>query len=159
MIRIVNLCITDREKNNFLFINRIKPPYVGYWGMLGGKIKENEEHFNAAIRELEEESGIVAEGRFLGKCHEKIFSNNELKYEFEIYFYHFIIEDREINHDSGEGELKWFHINEFENIRIIPSDISMINNFLNSKMKNAFSLVMEDEGEYAQNKFEEIVNI
>lgn len=156
MLKIVNLCVTDKEKKKFLFIKRNKSPYVSYWGMLGGKVEKDEEISAAASRELKEESGIIGNGVFLGKCHEQIFENNEIKYEFDIYFYHFIVDNFYVNHDSKEGELRWISEEEFEQTKLIPSDPLMIKNFLYGQMKNAVSIVEKKNEEYVQERFEEV---
>jgi len=153
MLKIVNLCITNPEKNKFLFIKRIKPPYIDYWGMLGGKIEKDEEHQIAASRELLEESGIIGNGEFLGKCHEQIFENGNLIHEFDIYFYHFIINDFDLGFDSKEGELKWLDLEELELEKVIPSDTLMIKTFFNRGFGEVISIVKKNNYDYFQEKF------
>lgn len=46
----------DREK--LLFCKRLKDPYKGKYNLVGGKIEDGENHFDAAYRELLEETGI-----------------------------------------------------------------------------------------------------
>ena len=41
-----------------LMINRNKPPFMGMWNAVGGKVEKNETPEDAAIREVFEESGI-----------------------------------------------------------------------------------------------------
>ena len=45
-----------------LLIKRGRPPFVGMWATPGGNIDEGERPIEAAIRELEEETGIVLKG-------------------------------------------------------------------------------------------------
>jgi 8-oxo-dGTP diphosphatase len=45
-----------------LSIKRGRPPFVGMWANPGGNIDEGEHPIDAAIRELEEETGIVLKG-------------------------------------------------------------------------------------------------
>ena len=93
MLKIVNLCVTDKEKKKFLFLRRNKPPFKDYYGMMGGKVKEGEDITEAASRELFEESEITSRGEYLGKCHEKIIENDSIIGEFDIHFFHFIIDE------------------------------------------------------------------
>lgn len=54
---IVTLCFV-RKGDNYLMINRNKPPFMGMWNVLGGHLEENETVSECAIREIYEESGI-----------------------------------------------------------------------------------------------------
>lgn len=45
-------------KEQVLMINRNKPPFMGLWNALGGKVKKGESIFEAGAREVFEESGI-----------------------------------------------------------------------------------------------------
>jgi len=49
----------DHEK--LLFCKRTKEPYQGLYNIVGGKVEDGENHFDAAYRELFEETGISAE--------------------------------------------------------------------------------------------------
>ena len=54
------------ERNNngrreFVAQQRLKQPYYGFWGRLGGKIRWGESFEEAAKRELEEETGLTAD--------------------------------------------------------------------------------------------------
>ena len=69
---IVLLAIT-REHNGttqYLFQERLKHPYYGYWGFPTGKIRWGETILQAAARELKEETGLVASHELLGIYHE-----------------------------------------------------------------------------------------
>ncbi len=54
----------------YLFQERLKQPYFGYWGLPGGKIRWGETILEAAARELEEETGLKARHKFMGIYHE-----------------------------------------------------------------------------------------
>ena len=45
-------------KDEILMINRNKPPFMGLWNAVGGKVKDGEDIYTAGVREILEESGI-----------------------------------------------------------------------------------------------------
>lgn len=49
------------DRREFLFQQRLKNPYYGFWGRLGGKMRWGETPEDAAKRELLEETGLQAE--------------------------------------------------------------------------------------------------
>ncbi|WAH39029.1 NUDIX hydrolase [Alicyclobacillus dauci] len=48
-----------RHTNSLLLLNRVKPPLMGLWTGVGGKIEANESPINGALREVVEETGIT----------------------------------------------------------------------------------------------------
>jgi len=44
-----------------LLVRRANPPDQGLWGLPGGRMEMGETHLDAALRELEEETGIIAD--------------------------------------------------------------------------------------------------
>jgi 8-oxo-dGTP diphosphatase len=52
------IVVFSADGNNLLFCKRTKEPYKGLYNLVGGKIEEIEDGFDAAYRELREETGI-----------------------------------------------------------------------------------------------------
>lgn len=71
---------TYRGTKQFLFQERLKNPYYGYWGLPSGKIRWGETIPETALRESLEETGLSADFRVVGVYHEhvKIAETNEL---------------------------------------------------------------------------------
>lgn len=59
----------ERDDGKFLFQERRKQPYYGYWGFPTGKIRWGETILEAAARELVEETGLTADLRSIGVHH------------------------------------------------------------------------------------------
>ncbi|NLC64093.1 MAG: NUDIX domain-containing protein [Erysipelothrix sp.] len=59
-MRVVNLIIVlNPDHSKVLMCYRQKDPYKGRYNFVGGKVENNEDHLQAAYRELYEESGIT----------------------------------------------------------------------------------------------------
>jgi 8-oxo-dGTP pyrophosphatase MutT (NUDIX family) len=71
----VILAIERKEGDNrlFLFQERLKQPYYGFWGFPTGKIRWGETIIQTAERELMEETGLSAVHRIAGVYHELVY--------------------------------------------------------------------------------------
>lgn len=65
----------------FIFQERKKQPYYGYWGFPTGKIRWGETILEAAARELIEETGLTAELRIVGTFHKLDYDENAIVLE------------------------------------------------------------------------------
>ena len=63
----VDLVVLVKSESGYkvLSIKRGRPPFVGMWANPGGNIDEGETPLEAAVRELEEETGLVIPGKYL----------------------------------------------------------------------------------------------
>ena len=52
------IVLYDRSCEHILMCKRRKDPYLGLYNLIGGKIEPDENHLDAAYRELQEESGV-----------------------------------------------------------------------------------------------------
>jgi len=52
------ILVYDYKQENILMCKRTKEPFKDYFCLVGGKIEDGEDGFDAAYRELEEETGI-----------------------------------------------------------------------------------------------------
>ncbi len=145
------------NENKILLIKRVKGNFIGLWGLPGGNIEKNEHLSDAAIREIEEETGIKS--RFinhLGVVSEHIIDGETVDSHFLLHVCHLNPITTEVV-SKKEGELKWFDLDKVESMKdmIIPSDILMIENFLKKKEKSYYSCVLEKNGDdYILKKFE-----
>ena len=78
--KVAVLLAVERQRGNepeYLFQERTKNPYFGYWGFPTGKVRWGETILQTAERELEEETGLVADYEILGLYHEHTFTSAE----------------------------------------------------------------------------------
>ena len=117
--------------NKILLIQREKGYYIGLWSLPGGKIEKNEHISEAAVREIEEESGIKSTFiEHLGSVSEHLVENNEIDQHFLLHICHLHPHTTIINNnpETFEGKYEWFDIEKLEEMKdkIIPSDYLMI---------------------------------
>ena len=63
---------THNGEKQFLFQERLKNPYFGFWGLPSGKIRWGETILQTASRESIEETGLDADFRVAGVYHEHV---------------------------------------------------------------------------------------
>ena len=66
----------ENDEGKFIFQERRKQPYYGYWGFPTGKIRWGETILEAAARELMEETGLAADLRVVGMHHKLDYDEN-----------------------------------------------------------------------------------
>ena len=65
---------TQGKERQFLFQERLKQPYYGFWGCPTGKVRWGETIPETAARELLEETGLSADYRVAGVYHELVYA-------------------------------------------------------------------------------------
>lgn len=94
----IGILVVGRDKDKrFLIQQRLKEPYYGYYGFVSGKIKWGESIYEAAKRELKEETGLIASNLVLKGIEHKIDYSQEGSLLEDKFFY--IIE---ANHNTGQ---------------------------------------------------------
>ncbi|MBD3303657.1 NUDIX domain-containing protein [Candidatus Woesearchaeota archaeon] len=135
------------HKDKILLIKRKRRPYQDYWCLIGGKMRM-EETFNAAAkRVVKEKSGLDAKyDGMAGVLYERVEGGDIVKHSF-IHFFARMQADRIEIKQSEAGELKWFKPEELDKEKIIPSDLWLIKNKLDSSIEAIDSEMKENQGE------------
>ena len=147
------------KDNRILLIKRNKYPFIGLWSLLGGKLEYSEHIDECALREAKEETSLDhAFKRYCGVISEQIITNGELSDQFLLFLCH--LEPEHTNHiESEEGELKWFDLEDLEEIKdsMVPSDYHIINNMLLNDNHGMFiSVIKNEDGKYTQERFDKV---
>lgn len=145
-------------KNKYLLIKRIKPPYIGYWSMIGGKIEFGEHIAETIVREVKEETGLSV--KFIairGVVVEHLKQKDKTKEHFILW----VCETRSTSVkavEQHEGEVKWFTKDQIRNNKkkIIQSDYMMIDKFFlksNKKLEVHKSTMIAKGSKYSLDYF------
>jgi 8-oxo-dGTP pyrophosphatase MutT (NUDIX family) len=79
-----------KKGDKWLFQQRLKHPYYGFYGFPSGKIRWGETILETAARELEEEAGLLADHEYKGLYHEQVFQQ-ETGEQLEDKIFHVIL--------------------------------------------------------------------
>lgn len=113
------------KKKYYLIHQRLKQPYFGYYGTINGKIRWGEKVFDAAKRELNEETGLVAQKMtFLGIHHKSDYSANKELLE-DKYFFRVRVDNfsGKLKERVPEGKNIWFTMEEIMKLPNIFPDL------------------------------------
>ena len=108
-----------RNQDRFLLINRERPPHVGHYVPVGGKIDPHESPSQAAIREAREESGIVVpDVAYCGVLVE----TSPVKYNWTVFVYIAEVDDHPARR-CNEGQLEWVAIDRLNEVPLPETDL------------------------------------
>ncbi|MBW3001618.1 NUDIX domain-containing protein [Candidatus Woesearchaeota archaeon] len=138
------------HKDKILLIKRSKRPYQNYWCLIGGKMKMEETFGATAKRVVKEKAGIDAKyDRMASVLYERVEGEDIIKHSFIHFFVLMQAENAEFK-QSESGTLKWFNIKDLDKEKIIPSDIWLIKNKLNSSIEVIDSEMKENKGKLSE---------
>ncbi len=122
-MKLATLCyVQDKKSNSTLMIHRVKKEndyHQGKWNGLGGKFEIGESPEQCALREIKEESGLIAKSiKMKGFITFPIFDGIE-----DWYVFLFIIDDYEGDLiASNEGNLAWIPNEQLTEINLWEGD-------------------------------------
>lgn len=115
--KVAVFCIL-KAGDRFLLLCRSKPPHVGAYTPVGGKIDPYETPTSAVIREVREETGIdITNPIFAGT----LIETAAIEYNWVSYVYYADIDFVEPPY-CDEGTLHWIHRDEMHNFPTPPTD-------------------------------------
>jgi 8-oxo-dGTP diphosphatase len=116
----------DEEKIRVLLIRRLIPPFKGGWALPGGFVLENENLEDAAIRELEEETGV--RDVFL----EQLYTFGDVGRDprrriVSVSYYALVkLSDYKLQASTDAEDAKWFSLDELPELAFDHKDILKI---------------------------------
>ena len=137
IIRRLESSAPSDHESAFLLIKRLDGPYRDYWALVGGKWDFGESLSKAALREIEEETGL--DGTFvslLGIVNERarIESGEDLGGAHFLLFVCMVDSMNGEAEEREEGAVAWFSREDIEQLNdsdeIIPSDYAMLSHFM-----------------------------
>lgn len=94
------------DGDRVLLLERAKPPHVGCWVGPGGKIEDPESPVECAIRELGEETGLVARRIALRGVIREV--SPRVDWQWLLFLYVVTAWDGELTRACPEGVLRWW---------------------------------------------------
>jgi ADP-ribose pyrophosphatase YjhB (NUDIX family) len=119
------------RQGKILLIRRNFEPFIGCWGMPGGKIHLGEHVEEAVEREVREETGVRAEfERFCGVLSEKVRGIEGGDMHYLVLVSRLKGLTSRIT-ESREGQVRWFRVRDLAELKdaMIPSDFLMLERF------------------------------
>lgn len=122
-----------QNEHRYLLIHRTSRVHHGMWALVGGKWDFGETLPDAIVREVAEETGLVAQFVALrGTVSQRLAADNEKPAHFLLFVCELHAPDG-IAEEQQEGEAAWFSHAEIEHLqangRIIPTDYAMLQQF------------------------------
>ena len=123
----------ERDDGKFIFQERRKQPYYGYWGFPTGKIRWGETMLEAAARELMEETGLTADLRVVGIHHKLDYDENgEFLEDKYLVLVHGTNPQGTMTIENESHINHWLSPNEYRSLDKRFGDITETLNFLRS---------------------------
>ena len=121
---LITCSIYCTQNNSILLLKRNKNPFKGYWVAPGGKVEAKESPYQAAMRELLEETGLIAKDlKLRGIITE---TSPVTEWQFLIFYYVTKNFKGKICKNCQEGELRWWPISKLAQAKIPEADQSFM---------------------------------
>ncbi len=139
--------------NKILLAKRKRPPYTGFWGLLGGRQTFGRKIEEVAKAEVLEETGFRAKGIEVKGIYSEVLLDENEKPKAHFLF---VVTKSKLDKSSERKEnientdiekFRWFNfpLSEEDAKRVIPTDLIMLKNF-NSNNLAFKEFVMKEEG-------------
>ena len=124
----IGVGILIRRGEEYLMIKRASEPDKGLWSVPGGMVEIGEKAEDAAVREAEEETGLIVEIREDLGVVDKIMRDElgRVKYHFVIIDYLAEPVSGEMHHHDDALDALWVHPRDFRKYQMSPTLIELL---------------------------------
>jgi len=124
----IGVGILIRRGEEYLMIKRASEPDKGLWSVPGGMVEIGEKAEDAAVREAEEETGLIVEIREDLGVVDKIMrdESGRVKYHFVIIDYLAEPVSGEMHHHDDALDALWVHPRDFRKYQMSPTLIELL---------------------------------
>ena len=124
----IGVGILIRRGEEYLMIKRASEPDKGLWSIPGGMVEIGEKAEDAAVREAEEETGLIVEIREDLGVVDKIMrdESGRVKYHFVIIDYLAEPVSGEMHHHDDALDALWVHPRDFRKYQMSPTLIELL---------------------------------
>jgi dATP pyrophosphohydrolase len=122
----VYVCRKARGRGRYLILKRKSRYMFGLWQQISGKIRKGEKAWEAALREIQEETGIVPESLYSVDIVESFYEVNQNCVNIIPVFVAFVSGNPEIKLSREHSEFKWITAREADRFLTFPQQKSSI---------------------------------
>ncbi|MGV8151327.1 MAG: NUDIX domain-containing protein [Candidatus Woesearchaeota archaeon] len=115
------IIVFDKTKKKVLMTKRLKEPFYGYWGFIGGKIKFTQYIMECAEQELLEETGLKCNLELKGLFSSKTYHDNDLAFNHELFIIKGTNPKGKLIKKNREGECEWVKLEKVKTLNIFPN--------------------------------------
>ncbi|MBU0472484.1 MAG: NUDIX domain-containing protein [Nanoarchaeota archaeon] len=118
---LVAMIIAVFKDEKILTQKRLKEPFYGYSGLIGGKLTFGEELLECAARELKEETSLTVDLEIAGIVNFHTYNDNEKTYHHIMFVVRGTNPKGKLKKNIREGENSWVTKEEFLTKKIFPN--------------------------------------
>lgn len=120
---LVSCQVLVREGSHVLLVRRARPPLKGYWALPGGAVALGETVVAAAVREVQEETGLLVEvSRYLGyRDRVEHDEAGKVRYHYVVHYFEAQPQAGELQAADDAADVAWLPVSSLAKVQITDS--------------------------------------